>query len=493
VRHDLSAYTGLRTHVEISPDGEQDLEVALLLEFKSPEPKSDTGAGAKNAGPAPLPQTPALPFETGALARALYSAAPLETPADLIALLSREFEKALDAMARDRFTDTATTELANWMLQHWELFAPTAHAERAKLAASTQPHWEAWHTMRNSLRKESAVAMAMMDGSGFDELQLKRGSPKLPLQKVARRGLEAVTGPEPLDCGPGSGRLKFAGQIVSASNPLTARVIVNRVWHHLFGRGIVPSVDNLGVLGQLPSHPELLDTLAVEFIQKHRWSLKSLMRSLVLSSVYQMSSLPADPLAEEKDPENVLLHRMNFRRLESEAIRDAVLTVSGRLDPKLGGPSIPVYLSPFMEGRGRPKSGPLDGEGRRSIYISVVRNFLSPMMLAFDAPIPFSTMGKRNISNVPSQALILMNDPFVVECAKKWAQGLDPKATPEERLRSMYWSAFSREPQRDELKDALLFVQEHAAQLKTPAANDSLVWADLAHVLMTTKEFIHLQ
>jgi hypothetical protein len=146
-----------------------------------------------------------------------------------------------------------------------------------------------------------------------------------------------------------------------------------------------------------------------------------------------------------------------------------------------------------MEGRGRPAAGPLDGAGRRSVYIAVLRNFLSPMMLAFDTPIPFNTMGRRNVSNVPSQALMLMNDPFVVESAKKWAQSLRPGTSAEERLREMYLSAFSREPHPEETREALAFAREQAELLKSPATDDPRIWADLAHVLFTAKEFIHLQ
>src|SRR5207247_1771989 len=135
----------------------------------------------------------------------------------------------------------------------------------------------------------------------------------------------------------------------------------NRVWHHLFGRGIVPTVDNFGVLGQAPSHRELLDFLATRFVNEQGWSLKKLIREIVLSRAYAMSSAPSDAAAEQADPENLLLHRANLRRLEGEAIRDAILTVSGRLDRKLEGPPVPVFLSEFMEGRGRPGgSGPLD-------------------------------------------------------------------------------------------------------------------------------------
>jgi hypothetical protein len=331
----------------------------------------------------------------------------------------------------------------------------------------------------------------MFDGTGANEFLLKRGSPKTPQAEVPRRFIEALAGTAPLGGSGGSGRLQLAQQIAASENPLTSRVIVNRVWHHLFGRGIVPTVDNMGVLGQAPSHQELLDSLAVRFASEQRWSLKTLIREIVLSSAYAMSSAPNDRRAEEADPENTLLHRMNLKRLEGEAIRDAMLTISSRLDRTQGGPSVPVFVTHFMDGRGKPASGPLDGNGRRTLYVATKRNFLSPMLLAFDTPIPFSTMGRRNVSNVPAQSLVLMNDPFVVQQAALWAKNLPPADAPQARLRQMYAAAFARHPSAEETEDALAFLQEQATALNCPPG-DAHPWADLAHVLFNAKEFIHI-
>src|SRR5439155_20770508 len=159
----------------------------------------------------------------------------------------------------------------------------------------------------------------------------------------------------------GSGRLELARQLVDPRNPLVARVIVNRVWQHLLGRGIVPSVDNFGVLGQPPTHPELLDYLADEFMGDG-WSIKRLIRRIMLSSTYQLASgmrqLPGDS-AESADPQNLLFHRQNLKRLEGEAIRDAMLAIPSRPDPTLTGPTVPAFLPPFLQTPGRPKeTGP---------------------------------------------------------------------------------------------------------------------------------------
>jgi hypothetical protein len=215
-------------------------------------------------------------------------------------------------------------------------------------------------------------------------------------------------------------------------------------------------------------------------------------RLILHTSAYQMSSRPVATM-ERLDPGNHWLHRMNVRRLEAEAIRDALLADSGQLDRTMFGPSIPAYLSAFMEGRGRPSaSGPLDGEGRRSVYLNVRRNFLNPMFLAFDYPSPFSTMGRRNVSNVPAQALTLFNDPFVVEQAKDWARRLllETDRRPEARVGRLYLTAFGRAPSPTELAEALAFIKQQS-QI-SGRTDDSRAWEDLCHVLVNVKEFIYV-
>jgi hypothetical protein len=249
-------------------------------------------------------------------------------------------------------------------------------------------------------------------------------------------------------------------------------------------------------MGERPSNPELLDYLADEF-RGDGWSVKRMIRQVMLSRTYQMSSRAADADAERLDPNNILLHRANLRRLEAEEIRDSMLAASGRLDLTMFGPSIDVYLTEFMEGRGRPKSGPLDGAGRRSIYLSIRRNFLSPMMQAFDAPTPFNTMGRRSVSNVPAQALMLMNDPFVLEQARRWASQIDEhkELSPRDRVAAMYQSAFSRPPTDREIDRAILFLENQSKERGFDSASTDLrpeLWADLAHGLMNAKEFIFL-
>ena len=290
--------------------------------------------------------------------------------------------------------------------------------------------------------------------------------------------------------------MTLANWIADKNNPLTGRVMMNRLWHWHFGRGIVASVDNFGVLGQRPSHPELLDYLAGQFVHEG-WSLKRMLRQIMLSSTYQMSSLPSEK-GSQVDPQNLLLHRMRIRRLQGESIRDAILAISGRLDRNMYGNSVPQHITSFMQGRGRPEtSGPLDGDGRRSLYTEVRRNFLPPMMLAFDTPQPFSSVGHRNVSNVPAQALILMNDPFVVDQARIWAQQLlaDTSPSTEQRLHDMYVAGIGRPPSDTELAEALEFLDQQSHELRLPNDGgrfDERVWADLCHVLMNVKAFIFI-
>jgi len=333
--------------------------------------------------------------------------------------------------------------------------------------------------------------MAMTDGSPQDDRVHLRGSPHKFGEVVPRRFLEAVSRSEQSAPKNGSGRRELARQMVDPENPLVSRVLVNRVWMHLFGEGLVRTPDDFGNMGRPPTHPELLDFLANEFV-KEGWSIKKLLRTLTLSGAYQMTSAAVDRRAEELDPQNALWHRMNLRRLEGETIRDSILAVSGRLDPRMYGPGVLPYLTPFLVGRGRPGSaGPLDGDGRRSIYMNVRRNFLNPMLLAFDSPIPFSTIGRRSVSNVPAQALALMNNPFVLQQAEVWARRASEQyPEPGSRIRAMYVAAYGRPPAASEEEMALAFIEEQARQYATGEALRP--WADLAHVLYNVKEFIFI-
>ncbi|MGH7168833.1 MAG: DUF1553 domain-containing protein, partial [Gemmataceae bacterium] len=407
---------------------------------------------------------------------------------DALARSSQDlFLDTLSALAADRLLGSSNAveraRLANWMVGHAALFgsaSPAGDEARAFLIEQSK--------ITARIQKESRLCVAMIDGSPENEYVFIRGSHKAHGETVPRRFLESLAGPAPLAAAHGSGRLELARQMIDpAVDPFLPRVLVNRVWHHLFGRGIVASTDNFGVLGERPTHPELLDHLAGRFVEEG-WSIKKLIRVLVLSSAYRMSS-QADAAADRADAGDLMLHRMRRRRLEGEAIRDAMLSVSGRLDPHMYGPSVLVHLTAFQQGRGRPASGPLDGDGRRSLYLSVRRNFLSPFLLAFDTPSPFSAVGRRTVSNVPAQSLILLNDPFVHQQARLWAKRvLTQPGSDRERIIRMYESAFTRPSTETELAACFEFLQHKPGAPAT--ASPDAVWADLAHVLFNVKEFI---
>ncbi|MBX2814675.1 MAG: DUF1553 domain-containing protein, partial [Saprospiraceae bacterium] len=293
----------------------------------------------------------------------------------------------------------------------------------------------------------------------------------------------------------GSGRLAFAEALVHPENPLTARVMVNRIWHHLFGRGLVETVDNFGLQGKAPTHPALLDHLAIRFMESG-WSIKDLIRYILLSETFQRSTkASADP--NDVDPLNLYLRHYPIRRLEAESIRDGILATSGSLELTMFGPSIPIHLDEFLRGRGRPPaSGPLDGKGRRSIYQAIPRNFLPPMMLTFDMPAPFSTFGRRNISNVPAQSLTLMNSPFVLQESERWAAGLlSREASFDDRVSIVYHTAFGREANSAERNEAKQFFSNQAdvyGEKGLSAIDDGRIWRDYLHTIFMMKEFIFL-
>jgi len=234
----------------------------------------------------------------------------------------------------------------------------------------------------------------------------------------------------------------------------------------------VATVDNFGRLGDQPTHPELLDHLASQFIADG-WSFKTLIRRLVTTHAYQLASEPT-AAARERDASNEVLSHFRVRRLEAEAIRDTLLTVSGRLEPTQFGPPVGI-----------------GDRTRRSIYLNVRRNNLSPFLEIFDAPKPFTTLGRRDTTNVPAQSLAFLNDPFVIEAAKNWAELLlrqSPGAGVDARLRQLYRAAFARPPSADELAKSRAYL----ATLGTDA-EDPRVWQDFIQSLFNLKEFIYVR
>jgi hypothetical protein len=385
-------------------------------------------------------------------------------------------------------------ELLNWLNDQPSLSAASTGARQSlqeAFAAYEDDHDRAEQTIPAPI-----YALALLDGTGEEEPVHIRGNHRFrTIETVPRRILTALGGTDQPAASRGSGRLDLARRLADPSNPLVPRVMVNRLWYHLMGRGIVPTVDDFGAMGEPPTHPQLLDYLASEFVSCG-WSIKDVIRRIVLSSTYRMSSQP-NPEYSLSDPTNRLYHRAEIRRLPAEAIRDHLLSVAGRLDSRMYGPSVMVHITPFMRGNRSPKgSGPLDGDGRRSIYTEVRRNHLSAMLIAFDRPIPFNAIGRRNNSNSPAQPLILLNDPFVHQQADLWARRTLalPVDTDEQRLQDVYLRAFARPPNASETKAAMRFLSNQTGlyQAEAEAEPRQKAWHDLCHTLMNVKEFIYL-
>jgi hypothetical protein len=300
----------------------------------------------------------------------------------------------------------------------------------------------------------------------------------------------ASEGDEPTAIPPANGhtsgrRRALAEWLVSRENPLTARVIVNRIWHHHFGRGIVATLDNFGKMGEMPTHPELLDWLAVEFMDRG-WSIKQMHRLLMTSEAYKMSSQFSHEGNMQRDPENKYGWRYRMRRLEAESVRDSILAVSGGLNREIGGPAVfpelqAEVLSSMKHGIWRKEE---DGPEvwRRSIYIYRKRGLPFPMLETFDLPDQNISCGARGVSTVPTQALILLNDEFVVRQAEIFA-GRIREAAPDDPARQVdlaYRIALSRSPEPAERDLALDFIRQHDL-------------AGLAHVLLNLNEFLYVR
>jgi hypothetical protein len=303
----------------------------------------------------------------------------------------------------------------------------------------------------------------------------------------------------------GSGRLELARWIASKDNPLTARVMVNRIWQHHFGQGLVATSDNFGVRGERPSHPELLDYLARRFIAGG-WSVKSLHRLLVLSNTYRQACR-GDENSMSADPDNVWLARMPRRRLEAEEIRDAILAVSGRLDRTIGGgDSSDVMVKEadaldakrgFFTSHLQPSNPFYQTCVRRSIYLPVVRNGLPDALSLFDAADPNGVTAQRNDTTVASQALFLLNNPFVREQALAFAKRVleDAKLTDDQRIGLVHLLALGRRSTGPESAECLDYLNRYvmAARVGSEGERRLAAWQSLCQVLLSSNEFLYVE
>jgi hypothetical protein len=312
--------------------------------------------------------------------------------------------------------------------------------------------------------------------------------------------------PQPVSATTGR-RTALAQWLTAGEHPLTARVMVNRLWQHHFGRGIVATTSDFGLQGAAPSHPELLDWLAVELVN-HGWSLKHIHRLMVCSSTYRQSSQvdqtwESHQLAMRADPENQLLWHANRRRLEGEAIRDAMLTVSGQLDFRTGGPSSKPRLPEGLSKRyAWVEDKELADQRRRSAYVLVKRNMRFPMFDAFDYPDMHNSCGQRTQTTTPPQALLMFNGDEPLELANEWARGLHAELSSNkvELTRRIYLAALAREPEGAEVEQALAFLDSQSKLAdatmpgRTPLAQpiSQQAVADLCHAIFNCNEFIYI-
>jgi hypothetical protein len=289
-----------------------------------------------------------------------------------------------------------------------------------------------------------------------------------------------------------SGRLQLAQWIAAKSNPLTARVMMNRAWQQLFGKGIVETPDNFGASGSKATHPEVLDYLAVRFMEQG-WSVKKMLREMMLTRTYQLSSAHSER-NWEVEPSNNLLWRANRRRLEAEAIRDSILAVSGQLQTAAPSESPVAKWQRFGEPTRR--AGVVERweltENYRSVYVPVVRNVPSRFFETFDFPEPSEPRGRRDVTTVAPQALFLMNSEFVVEQSRVASERLMARAkTDEERASKAYQQVFGRAPTKAELDRSLQFVRETKAGAPgdSEGQKEQEAWTRLYHSLFASAEF----
>jgi hypothetical protein len=350
-------------------------------------------------------------------------------------------------------------------------------AEKSKPTADGKQRIKDLQAEMEKLKKSAPppppMAHALAEGTPADMPIYVRGNPAQPGDVAPRRFLRVLAGDDPPHFTKGSGRLELAQAIASKDNPLTARVIVNRVWAWHFGRGIVGTPSNFGQLGERPTHPELLDDLAARFVA-NGWSLKWLHREIMLSATYQQSSTLSARL-RESDPDNRLLGRMSRQRLEIEEYRDALLGVSGQLDPSFGGPTVDLSAG---------------GNRRRTVYCKVSRHELNGVLRLFDFPDANITSERRTETTVPQQQLFVLNSPFVIGQAKALAARVAAEERDDpSRVRRAYLLAYGRPATEAELALALHYLNGK----DDPAEKNALTrWERYAQALLAANEFLYI-
>jgi hypothetical protein len=367
----------------------------------------------------------------------------------------------------------------------------------ARIAENAPPVKNAYAAPANTSTKPEC--MGVLDARPGDARLLVRGEIDQPADMIPRGFVPVLTnGTPPKIPGTASGRLELANWLTDPTNPLTARVMVNRVWQHLFGEGLVGTADNFGTTGEKPSNPALLDTLAVQFMREG-WSVKSFIRSIVQTRAYQLSSA-SDSKAMSMDPDNHLLWRQAPRRLDAEAIRDAMLAASGQLDATPAQGSFVAIVGEAYVGRGvKPEAFTNYESNKRSVYLPIVRDNVPEVLDLFDFAEPSLVIASRDVTNVPSQALYLMNNRFVRERADALAQRV--LATPLDfpgRINLAHQLTLGRAATTSEFQRAHAYLLSEARALipardtsKEAAAQQS--WATFCQALFASAEFRYIR
>ena len=398
--------------------------------------------------------------------------APKNKPEYLSALLSSAAQVPTNSQeVEDIFITAIRQALSNWNLGSLSDSQADLLNECVRMGLfentlselpQTAPLVNRYRDLENQITVPTRIP-GLDETRGRTQTLFVRGNHKQPAETVPRRFLEAFDEtPYPVTQ---SGRLQLADDVLREDNPLTRRVIVNRIWHHLFGKGISQTPDNFGRLGRQPTHPELLDWLANRF-QQDGWSLKSLIRLIVTSDTWQQSSVPSEQ-AIQSDPDNELLSHANVRRMEAEVIRDSLLMASGQLNRQTFG---------------RPVNG---GVPRRSVYVQVIRNRLDPLLRVFDFPEPFTTTGRRDETNVPAQFLTLMNDPQIDRYANTLANdlmGTSESTTTESRITRLFQTLFSRHPTKREIETTTQFLASIREAVTTQMTEATILQQKLADI-----------
>ena len=422
--------------------------------------------------------TPLLPLSKSSAAPAAAAAAPARPPA-----LSPEKQLAdLAAKSPERAARFAAMTAAQK--------AQLVEKLNAKGTLTTPPPTAAIGT---------ALAMGVTDGRPGNSPLYIRGEIDDPGPLVPRGFLTVLTpGSPPAISASQSGRRELADWLASKSNPLTARVMVNRVWLNLFGEGLVRTPDNFGSTGEKPTHPALLDLLATQFM-RDGWSVKALVRSIVLSRTYQLAST-SDPKNYEADPDNILVWRMTPRRLDAEAIRDGILAASGQLERTPPYASVVAHVGDGYIGRGIAPSQ-FNVEARyRSVYLPIVRDYVPDVLAVFDFAEPSLVVAGRETTNVPSQALFMMNSPFVTAQSRALAKRLLAMTQYDhgQRIIMAHMLTLSRPPTPAEAARSEQYLtaftpRSDSATSPAPAASAETAWATFCQALFACAEFRYLK